>query len=465
MTSPPSESSQPGPSAPPPSPRALLTSPVGHLAAAVLVVELLAGMQTYLNQTVLPLLATDLGARRHYGLITAAGMVPTFLTMPLGGFMLSRWRADRVMSVLTGALVAGAVTGALAPGVGVYVLGEVLRGLAAGALATVGMGVLVMALPEAWRRLCLAAGSAMWVVSSLLGPAYAASVSSALSWRWALVGYLPLLVAARAVMARQVRDLRVADEPQSPPVLPALVMALGVGAIGAVASSSAWFWPVGCAGTAAVVWACARVFPPGVMRLEPGRRAAVAALAWLCSAYFALDYLIAPAAHDVLGLGPGPIGWALTAAGLSWSVVAMWCGAHPARLARTYRLRTGAGAAAMAAGGGAMAVTLAGGAPWWVLHVGCSLAGMGMGATHQDTVIRCVTAPTELGAPHDGIAPTQAATSVAIAGSAGAAALGTLVTAFVSPTDAGVDASRVVPVCLALAAGLAATPLLARRAA
>ena len=42
-----------------PSASALLTTRTGHLALALLAVELLAGMQTYLNQTVLPLVATD----------------------------------------------------------------------------------------------------------------------------------------------------------------------------------------------------------------------------------------------------------------------------------------------------------------------------------------------------------------------------------------------------------------------
>lgn len=463
--SPPPEPAQSGLGGPSPSARALLTTPVGHLALAMLVVELLAGMQIYINQTVLPLLATELGARQHYGLITAAAMVPTFLTMPLGGAMLTRWRVGPLMTSLTGVLVAGAVVGALAPGVGVYVLGEVLRGLAAGALATVTMGVLVVALPDAWRRLFLAAGSAMWVVSSLLGPAYAAGVAQAWGWRWALVGYVPLLVVARAVMARETRGLSVPDDGQGAPVLPALVMATGVAVIGAAPSASAWFWPAGCAGTAAVLCACARVFPTGVLRLEPGRRAAMATLGWLCAAYFALDYLVSPAAHDVLGLGPAAIGWALTAAGVSWSVVAMWCGAHPARAAGTYRLRTGAGGVGLAVGCAVVALALGGVLPWWGLHAGCALAGLGMGATHQDTVIRCVTAPEELGAPDDGISPTQAATAVTIAGSAGGATLGTLVTSLVAPTPAGVEAGLVVPVCVVLAVMLALTPLLARRAA
>ena len=85
MSAPPSSTSSP-------SIRALLGSRTGHLALAVLVVELLAGMQVYLNQTVLPLLATEMDARNTYGLVTAAAQVPSFLTMPLGGAMLTRWR-------------------------------------------------------------------------------------------------------------------------------------------------------------------------------------------------------------------------------------------------------------------------------------------------------------------------------------------------------------------------------------
>ena len=130
-------------------------------------------MQVYLNQTVLPLLATEMGARNAYGLVTAAAQVPAFLTMPPGGAMLTRWRPARLMTVLTTLLVSGAVVGALAPNIEFYVLGEILRGsgvAAAGALATATMGVMVTGLPDAWRRLCLAGGSGMWVVVALVGP-------------------------------------------------------------------------------------------------------------------------------------------------------------------------------------------------------------------------------------------------------------------------------------------------------
>lgn len=452
------------PGAPPVSVRGVIATPVGRLTLAMLVVELLAGMQVYINQTVLPLVASDLSARAHYGLVTAAATVPTFLTMPLGGAMLARWRADRLMTALTGLLVAGAAAGALAPDVGVYVLGEVVRGMAAGALSTVTMGAMVAGLPEAWRRAFLAASSAMWVVSSLAGPTYAAAISSGWGWRWALVAYIPVLVAARLVMARQIRGLRVRDD-DGAPLAAALAMAGGVALIGAVPASAPWFWPVSALGLGGVGWACSRVFPAGVLRLAPGRRAALATLTWVCACYFALDFLVSPAGHDVLALGPGAVGWALTTAGVLWSTVAVWCGAHPARRRRAYLVRTGAGGLLLALGGALLAAALAGAAPWWGLHAGWGIAGLGMGLTHQDTLIRCVTDPVELGKAADGISEARSATAVTVAGNVGAAALGTLATTLVAPTSAGVEERLVVPVVVVLTIMLGLTPLLARRAA
>ena len=462
-----------------PSAKALVGSRVGRLTLAMLVIELLAGMQVYINQTVLPLVAVDLGARAHYGLVTAAATMPTFLTMPLGGTMLARWRADRLMAVLTAMLVAGAVAGALASNVAVYVLGEVVRGLAAGALATVTMGAMVAGLPEAWRRAFLAASSAMWVVSSLAGPVYAAAISSGWSWRWALVAYVPVLVAARLVMARQIQGLRVSggdnddsdnggngrNDGNDAPLIAALAMACGVALIGLAPAASPWFWPASGLGLVSAVWACSRVFPAGVLRLAPGRRAALATLTWVCASYFALDFLISPAGHDVLVLGPGAVGWALTAAGVLWSAAAMWCGAHPAWKGHEYLVRTGLGGLLFAVGGGILAAALLGAVPWWGLHLGWGLSGLGMGLTHQDTLIRCVTDPVELGQRNDGISQAQAATAVTVAANIGGATLGTLVTTLVALTSAGVEERLVVPVVVVITIMLSGTPLLARRAA
>ena len=123
------------------------------------------------------------------------------------------------------------------------------------------------------------------------------------------------------------------------------------------------------------------------------------------------------------------------------------------------------GVVCFAVGGDLVAAALAGALPWWLLHAGWASAGLGMGLTHQDTIIRCVTAPGELGLDDDGISAARAATAVTVASNAGGAALGTLVTAGAAPSATGVEEGLAVPVVAALTLMLALTPLLARRAA
>ena len=88
--------------------------------------------------------------------------------------------------------------------------------------------------------------------------------------------------------------------------------------------------------------------PPGTLYLAVGRRVGIATLMWVCAFFLTLDYLVAPSAHDVLDMTPTQIGWALTAGGIGWSVVALVCGAHPAREPKVYRRRTTLAAAFVA---------------------------------------------------------------------------------------------------------------------
>ena len=108
-----------------------------------------------------------------------------------------------------------------------------------------------------------------------------------------------------------------------------------------------------------------------------------------------------------------------------------------------------------------MIVAVTGYLGWWALPLGYGVASIGMGLTHLDTMNRIVTDPAE----PDGLTHAQAATAVTIAGATGSAVLGTVATAFVAPTGAGVEAGRLWPTLAVLAAGLILTPLLARRAA
>ena len=105
--------------------------------------------------------------------------------------------------------------------------------------------------------------------------------------------------------------------------------------------------------------------PPGTLYLAVGRRVGIATLMWVCAFFLTLDYLVAPSAHDVLDMTPTQIGWALTAGGIGWSVVALVCGAHPAWEPKAYRRRTTLAAAFFVLGAALMTTTGLGRPGWW----------------------------------------------------------------------------------------------------
>lgn len=432
-------------------PRALL------IAAALVTLELIGGMQIYLSGTILPVIAAELGGRRWYGSVTGISLVAQFIGMPSGAVLLARVRLSRLLVASTLLIVIGAVTSALAPAMGVFVLGQGLRSLGGGVMAVVTMGAVVRALPPRVRRVTLALTSATWIASSVLGPIYAAGLTHALSWRWAMLVYLPLLLAGRWVVAMNVPHA--ADAPGRPGASGGAgwvgALLLGSGA-GLLALSPAFRSPpVACAqvlgGCILLLLGARAVLPPGTLReLLPhrghrgrigflaaagagtgdpaeagGRRAAIAAMLLLPGAYFAADVALPILAHDLLGLGVAGIGAILMAGGLAWALVGLLVGARPARSAHGVRRRIVAGAGLLALADTGIALVLLApplravlqAHPAAVLAGLWALGGIGMGLAYLEVMNRVFEGDASL----DGIAPEQAASAVVLAESIGAA--------------------------------------------
>jgi MFS family permease len=98
--------------------RGLFTTSAGLLAAALLTVELVAGIQTYVTSTVTPLAALELDGRAQYGPAQAASQVGLFVTLPLGAYLASRYSRSRLLLIFTGVAILGASVGAVAPSMG-----------------------------------------------------------------------------------------------------------------------------------------------------------------------------------------------------------------------------------------------------------------------------------------------------------------------------------------------------------
>lgn len=435
-----------------PSLGALFSTSTGVLAMALLAVELVAGIQSYITSTIIPLMASDLHAQNEYGLVTGAGQVAMFLTMPLGRYLLARYPAGRLLTWFTLLTIIGAVVSAIAPTIEVFITGRIMVGLAAGALITVSMGVIVSHLDSAWRQLVLAGYAAMWVVTSLVGPFYASWVSALLDWRWAMVLYLPLLIVARLLVIRQLPKTPPEDD-RSPLDIPStLMLAGGIALISVLASVGPW-WPIlGISGTVLTVIAAHRILPKGTFRWRPGRPSAIALLGTLCGIYFGAASIITIVAHDTLKFGPVLIGVLLMTGGLCWAIIGLLCGKWPATTDQSFKRRVHSGTILLLCGllTIVFAVIAISGLMETVMFIlGWSFVGSGMGLCYLSTLSRIVEPP---GAP-DGISAAHAAASTVIVEAITTAILSTAATAAASALLIATGITGPVTIFMALSIG------------
>lgn len=395
-------------------------APAGRFAATMLAVSLISiELQRYLAQTVLPLVADELDGAHLYGPLDAAAQAPMFLMMPVGAWLLSRFRVGRLMLVFTLVTVAGAVIGATAPSMEVFVLGTAVRAFAAGALATVSMGAISRGLPPRHRQLVLAGMSGIWLFSSVLGPVYAVAASTALGWRWAMLLYLPLLLLARLMVARFVPERAEPTERERAPWRWAVVLAAG----SAVLSLPLGTWStLALLGGAALMLAATRaILPAGTLGAPHGRRAGLTALMTTAAVFFGATAVLSVVAHDAFGLDARAFGVVIAAPGLLWAVAALWTGSRPAFEADAFRRRALGGGTAIAAGVGVLLGTaLLARTPdhaFGGLLAGAAVLGLGMGSLYPDLLGRCLAEPER----DDGISSDRMAAAVVIAESVGMA--------------------------------------------
>lgn len=392
---------------------------VAMLATSLVFVEFLAGMQRYLSQTVLPLVAEELDGAHLYGPLDAAAQAPMFLMMPLGAWLLSRFRVGRLMVVFTLVTVAGAVICAVAPSMGWFIAGTGIRAVAAGALATVSMGAISRGLPPRYRQLVLAAMSGVWLFSSVLGPVYAVGATSAFGWRWAMVLYLPVLLLARMVVARYMPERAEEVPAEKAPWGWSLVLAGGAAVL--VLPLGVWSAVALVGGAALVLLAARAVLPAGTFGASGGRRAALAALAAIAAVYFGASMVLSVVAHDTFGLGPERFGFIIAAPGLLWAVAALWTGFHPALEDAAFRRRALPAGATIAVGVAVLLGTTLSAddaaTAFTGLLLGAGLLGLGMGSVYPDLLGRCLSPPE---AP-DGVSEDRMAAAVVIAESVGMA--------------------------------------------
>lgn len=358
------------------------------IAISVITLELLGGMQAYLSQLILPILAADLHAQNSYGVIMGVSAIASMVGLQIGAALMSKVPLPRLVLLATMLLVIGAFLSASAPHIVIYLLGAIIRGVSGSILAMTSIGAVALGLSGRARQLTLAFSSASWVVSSVIGPSYAAWVTHLLSWRWAMLLYLPLLLVARIIVAV---SLKVETQPGTPPfsykALILMIIGVSLTIVPATGATKVLLLVAGAVvlGRVAIV-----LMPLHTFLDKTPRRAALAGMFFLTGSYFSANELIGLTAHDVFQAGPDTLGVILMGGGLGWATMGLYCGLKPASTRNLFQFRSHLGL-------GLIFLAAVFMASWsvtqWhfptsavILVTVWSIAGIGMGLVYLDTL-------------------------------------------------------------------------------
>ena len=138
--------------------------------------------------TAMPAVVADLGALSLYAWPFVAFMAAASFGTVLGGRWCDRSGPKAVLLLGPALFTAGLITAGSATGMTQLLVGRVLQGLGAGAVA-VGTYVLIgIVYPERVRPAMFGLMSSAWVLPSLVGPPLSGLVTERFSWRWVFLG-------------------------------------------------------------------------------------------------------------------------------------------------------------------------------------------------------------------------------------------------------------------------------------
>ena len=306
--------------------------------------------------------------------------------------------------------------------------------------------------------------STAWVVPGLVGPVLAERVSDVVGWRWVFLGLVPLVAVAGAMVVPAMMRLGpVGGRPAAGmPFWRRRMVEAVTGrrrrrARRRQLHASRWLLVPGVVGGLLVgLGPLSRLTPPGTLRARPGLPAVILSRGLLTFAFFGADTFVPYALHNGRGASVFAGSVAVTMATLSWTIGTWiqdrWIGrtgeAHFVRLAYTVLLP-----AIVVVALGALPDLL----PFWVIHVGWAIGGLGIGlgyAAHSQLTLRCAPA-SEYGAA---TASLQLLDNLGVA--LGTGAVGVVVTL---GDDLGWAAGDATAVALIPAAAVAALGLVVSR--
>jgi EmrB/QacA subfamily drug resistance transporter len=306
------------------------------VTASVLLGLFLGALEATAVAAAMPTVVGDLGGVAHYSWVFSAYLVAATATVPLYGKLADRHGRRLLYAVAVGLFCLGSVLSGAAVSMPQLIAFRAVQGLGAGGVFPVTITVIgdVFDLEERGRM--QGVFSAVWGVSSLVGPALGGVVTDLLSWRWVFLLNVPFGIASAVILALYLEERPEPREHRLDLVgVAALVAAVTLLLFGVIEGNDLWGWTdprtlalLVAAGAAGALFvrqerrAKEPMLPIGLLRtrlvaLAATLSAGVGAIIYSASAFvpmFGQGVLRGTAIDAGLLLAPTSVGWPVASA-------------------------------------------------------------------------------------------------------------------------------------------------------
>lgn len=352
----------------------------------------------------MPAAVADLGQPELYAWAFTAFVIAQTFAIVAAGQVSDRLGPVPPMILGTVVFGIGLVLAALAPAMAWLVAARFVQGLGAGAMNVCVMILVGQAYDPRQQPRIMTWFSVAWMVPTLVGPVLAAWLAQNWSWHWVFWSVLPVLAGASLLVLRPLLTLRL--PPPVPPVGGAARPLAMAALIAAGAACLQWagqhldLWSLAwaAAGLVLLVVGLPALMPEGFRPWAPGLSAVVTTRGVLSGAFYGAEAFLPLMLVTAMGLSlelaavgvmTGSIGWTVG----GWLQSRQWL-----RLRRDTIITLGAAVTAVGLLG-VVAGALLPGLPLWVVLLGWTISGCGMGLAHTSTslAVMQLSGPDALG--------------------------------------------------------------------
>ncbi len=370
------------------------------LQVGLVAVVTLVAFESLAVTTILPDIEADLGGLAWYGWVTSAFFLGTMIGIVFAGEQADRRGAGRPYVIGLVLFAIGLLIGGFAPSMPVLVVGRLVQGFGAGVVPAIGYVAIGRAFSVQERPKMFAILSTAWVVPGLVGPVLAERIAQGIGWRWVFLGLIPLVAVAGTVVVPAMMRLGPVADIETPALrflrrrlVEAVRVAVGTALIVAgLTFDRLLLVPAVVGGLVIGLGSLRRLMPPGTLRGAAGLPAVIVSRGAITFVFFGLDAFVPYAVTSGRDRSTLMASIAVTTTTVSWTIGSWIQQRWIATMGEAWFVRTGFVLLAPGVALAAVASVLDG-VPFWMIHIGGVVAGLGMGfaySAHAQLTFRSV---------------------------------------------------------------------------